>query len=76
MTSPSKRRVQIYSALLALVLLLVAFSFAQSAAHAMQSAGLGGAWGSLLAAFVLVLGAIALLVYAVRVAPLRLPPRR
>ncbi len=69
----SKRRVQIYAAVLGVALLLLAYTLGTSAVAALHGSGVGGAWAPLLATALVALGGLLMLVYAWRVAPLRLP---
>lgn len=73
MMPESKRRVQIYTAVLALALVALAITLGKSGLAVLNHSGLGAAWLSLLAALVIAVIAVGMLVYAVRVAPLRLP---
>lgn len=69
----SKRRVQIYAAILGIALLLLAYTLGKSALATLNHSGPGAAWVALLAAVLVALFGLALLLYAWRVAPLRLP---
>jgi hypothetical protein len=73
MVFPPKRRVQIYAAILGIVLLLLAYTLGKSAFAALHSFGFGGSWAPLLATVLVALGGVGVLIYAWRVAPLRLP---
>jgi len=73
MVPQSKRRVQIYSAVLGVALLLLAYTLARSAFAALHRSGFGAAWVMLLATVLVAALGLLLLIYAWRVAPLRLP---
>jgi TRAP-type C4-dicarboxylate transport system permease small subunit len=66
MTTRSKQRAQVYAALLALVMLGLAVTCAQVGTKAWQQTGPANAWLSFVAASLLALGAVALLINAVR----------
>lgn len=74
MPQSSKRRVQFYAALLAALLFLMTYSLARTAADALDRGGLAAGWVPLLGAIVAFVCGIALVVYALRLAPLR--PKR
>lgn len=73
MMPETKRRVQIYTAVLALALLALAITLGKSGYTTFNVSGFGAAWFSLLAALVIAVIAVLMLIYAARVAPLRLP---
>jgi TRAP-type C4-dicarboxylate transport system permease small subunit len=65
-TTPSKQRTQIYAALLALMMLGLAFTCAQLGVKAWQQTGPTSAWLSLVVGALLAAGAVALLFSMVR----------
>lgn len=73
MMPETKRRVQIYTAVVALALLALAVTLGKSGLTTLGASGFGAAWFSLLAALVVAVIAVVMLIYAWRVAPLRLP---
>lgn len=73
MMPETKRRVQIYTAVLALALLALAATLGKSGFTTLNALGLGAAWVSLFAALIIAIIAVVMLIYAARVAPLRFP---